>query len=123
MRMGWTIGGIAEEELRENVGNYEMRFSTANFNGYYRKFCEFYSIKLLVLFCETFDENLNLTPAVRVLISQTNEQLRFYIRWPELVTFEEMNLKGPSQFMYLMSSMAQEIKDEEEVTEESSEGI
>ena len=109
-RMGWTIESLPKDEKSENIGNYEMQFSTQNFSRYYQEFCEFYSLQLLILFLETFSKYLEFNEELRELQSKIKMSLKRYIRWPELITFEEMNFKSPSSFMYTTLNMYHNIQ-------------
>ncbi|QJB45747.1 DUF5677 domain-containing protein [Dolichospermum flos-aquae] len=74
--------------------------STENFYRYYLEFNRFYASYLLVKFYDIFQKELlfpqdceNLIEEIRIIHQKTP-------RWPELITFEEMNIQPPSSFQY-----------------------
>jgi hypothetical protein len=79
LRMGW--GDLPD-----------IQFSAANFKNYYRDFCLFYSVLLLGKLCEWQEANGFLPGFDTRHISTLNDILQRAQRWPELVTFEEMNI-------------------------------
>lgn len=88
MRMGW--------------GDREtFHFSTQNFSGYYALFARFYSLYLFLEFCRRFNDRLDLS-GIRAPIDALSNEVTETLRWPELVTFEEMNVEGPPDFSRLM---------------------
>ncbi|MEM9776162.1 MAG: DUF5677 domain-containing protein [Chloroflexota bacterium] len=100
IRMGWTMESIPENELRENIGNYLMQYSTSNFHGYYKNFCEFYGIQMLILILSTFSEYLKLPLDIKTILIEIDSTQEDFTRWPEIITFEEMNLKPPSPAIF-----------------------
>lgn len=85
MRMGWG-------EDREVGATF--RFSTTHFDDYYRQFNQTYSAYLLVRLVESFSAELEITE-VDDIISRLKAALEDELRWPELVTYEEMNVDPP----------------------------
>ncbi|MCO5240539.1 MAG: DUF5677 domain-containing protein [Chitinophagaceae bacterium] len=90
LRMGW--GDLPD-----------INFSTANFKLYYRDFSLFYGLLLLSKLCKWqkahgflpgFDENF-----IKVMASILDRAER----WPELVTFEEMNVGVLSKYLFYKS--------------------
>ena len=82
--------------LRSGWGNSEkpeFNFSAANFSPYYLMFARTYSLYLLVRFSRTFRKTLTLSPGFMNMIDEVEVHLENQIRWPEIVTFEEMNVK------------------------------
>jgi hypothetical protein len=86
--------------LRMGWGNEEgpFRFSVAKFNAYYKSLCSFYGSIIFIGFHSAFspehftnDCNADVNKLIN-LIGQVH-------RWPEIVTFEEMNLQPPSFFL------------------------
>ena len=89
------------------IGNGEkMVFSTGNFSEYYASFNRFYGVFLFITFATTFATLLGcreeLQPPVEKLMRVIDEELR----WPELVTMEEMNVESVSQMLRLMAHSA-----------------
>lgn len=93
MRMGW---GPPPAENDPQALQAEWTFSTSNFEQYYREFSRFYSIYLLVRLIRALIDEFPDCTSVRTLLDAVDSELDSEIRWPEVVTFEERNLKGPS---------------------------
>ena len=95
IRMGKVIGG-----------GEKIVFSTSNFSDYYTSFNRFYGVFLFITFATTFAAVLGcrgeLQPPVEKLMRYIDEELR----WPELVTMEEMNVESVSQMLRLMAHSA-----------------
>jgi hypothetical protein len=47
-------------------------------------------------FYESFHSKLGLNPKMEKYIEELREWIDSLMRWPELITFEEMNIKTPS---------------------------
>ncbi|MFZ4671942.1 MAG: DUF5677 domain-containing protein [Flavobacterium sp.] len=80
-----------------------MHLSTNNFNDYYSQFSYFYSAFVFVKFCELFKKEIELTKSDLVIISKMNNLILTEHFWPELVTFEEMNIRRPQQITRILS--------------------
>lgn len=93
LRMGWE---------EHNDPDEEWDFTTYNYKSYYSKFNKFYSVYLLIKFVDTFSDHLNLGYDADARIDELREYIDELLRWPELVTFEEMNLEGPSQIIRIL---------------------
>ena len=97
IRMGKVVGG---------AGGDKMVFSTSNFSEYYNSFNRFYGLFLFITYATTFATALacraELQPPVEKLMRALDEELR----WPELVTMEEMNMQEVSQMLRLMAHSA-----------------
>lgn len=87
MRMGW--GNIETDDP-------SFHFSTKNFAKYYVEFSQFYGTFLFIRFCETFGDNLEISNKLTDSLIVLREYLANTPRWPEIVTFEEMNLSPPN---------------------------
>ena len=87
LRMGW---GDTETD------DPSFHFSTKNFAKYYVDFSRFYGTFLFINFCETFGDNLGISDKLIDFLIVLKEYLENIIRWPEIVTFEEMNLSPPN---------------------------
>ncbi len=98
IRMGKVIGG-----------GERMVFSTSHFSDYYTAFNRFYGLFLFVTYCTTFSATLgcktDLKPPVEKLMKHLDEELR----WPELVTMEEMNVPAVSEMLRLMAHKARKL--------------
>lgn len=95
MRMGW--GGSQDEPSNQT----QWRFTTKNFSGYYAEFNRVYSAYLFLRLLRGPARSLK-EPKTDGLLDLLEGDLSEVIRWPELVTYEEMNLKGPSQVQRLL---------------------
>jgi hypothetical protein len=84
----------------------KMSFSTANFSEYYNAFNRFYGLFLFVTFCTTFAKLLECVDEIRPAIEKLMRHIDEELRWPELVTMEEMNVPAVSQMLRLMAHNA-----------------
>jgi Family of unknown function (DUF5677) len=105
LRMGW--GGKPYNANDET----EWIFTTANFAKYYTEFNQVHSLLLLL--------RLLRGPAAQLLPSFTEDtivalqkRLDDVVRWPEAVTFEEMNVRGPGGLSRILMRLAYEGKEE-----------
>lgn len=96
LRMGW--GGQGE------VPNCDTRwtFSTKQFRQYYNDFNRIYSVFLLLLLCKAFESEVEQADEVRELCASLTTALNKELRWPELVTHEELNLPAPGYLYRLL---------------------
>ena len=83
MRFGW--GSCPEE----------FTFSTRNMGYYYLEVSLIYGSYLLCLYFEFFDPFLSLNQKDKDAVGELREYLLKLPRWPEIITFEEMNFKVP----------------------------
>ena len=70
-------------------------FSTLNFSGYYRDLAAVYGAMMFVGFAATFSPCLDDGPALLTDAEAIEKILMQVPRWPELVTFEEINMEPP----------------------------
>lgn len=102
LRMGW--GGAS--------GNSDHRtkwhFTTENFSHCYTEFNQVYSVYLLVRLVRGPATPLQ-TKKASAVAALLERALSETLRWPEVVTFEEMNLKGPHPLQRLLLKVAHEI--------------
>jgi len=91
LRMGWGS---------DDTG--PMRFSPRGFSRYYSAFNKFYAPFMLVTFCTTFSKRLGCTNRVRAEVEAIIQILTDEVRWPELITHEELNREAPSPLQYLL---------------------
>ncbi len=82
LRSGWS---------KKLDGNHN--FSPLNFANYFNQFNRFYGAFLFVKFSQEFRKELKLDKETYKAIGELDQVLRLNSRWPELVTFEEMNVK------------------------------
>jgi hypothetical protein len=70
-------------------------FSTKNFDAYFATYCSLYGAFLFCLYFEFFASVLRPSTKTRAIVNNIREQILLTPRWPEMVTFEEMNHKTP----------------------------
>ncbi len=73
------------------IGN----ISITNFNKYYFSFTSFYGSYLMGLLFKNFKEYLQLSKKHEKIIQEIMDSVREKVHYPDLVTFEECNLKRP----------------------------
>lgn len=88
-RMSW--GTIQEEEFRGNV-------SVRHMSNYDEAFCKIYGTLLFTFYFEFFAEEISMALPEQMLVQDLRKELIEIIRWPELITFEEMNLEIPKAY-------------------------
>ena len=71
------------------------QFTMANFARYYLRFCQVYSVMLFAMMARAFAKELTLSKVFREGLTKLEKDLDGEIRWPEAVTFEEMNREPP----------------------------
>lgn len=101
--------------MRNAWGKNEQEFkhSTKNFDLYYQDFCRTYSLYLFCEFAKAFKLELNLSESYFNSILELEQRLNQQLRWPEAVTFEEMNIEGPKEIMRILIQSAYEDKSSE----------
>jgi hypothetical protein len=75
------------------------RFSTTNFSRYYLFYGQIYGAFLFSKFCRAFQQDLTLSKSFVNGLDAIDAQLAEVLRWPEAVTFEEMNQREPSWWL------------------------
>ena len=73
-----------------------MTFSPKHLSHYYLTMCQVYGCYLLCLYFELFDRILKPTQGESEAVVELRRYLLWIVRWPEMVTFEEMNHPAPS---------------------------
>lgn len=93
--------------LRNAWGETEDRFeySVSNFDLYYAAFCQTYGLFFICEYARAFSTELSFSNEYLLGISKLEETLSEQLRWPEAVTFEEMNIKGPSEILRILTKM------------------
>ncbi|WP_299818063.1 DUF5677 domain-containing protein [uncultured Pontibacter sp.] len=99
LRLGWT----------ENKQSDNFIFSTKNFNRYHADFCSYYAAILFIEFYKSFKKDLQLDKLIKKDIKLIREVLDEQIRMPEIVTFEECNIKPPSIITQLLAKSAHKL--------------
>ena len=103
LRMGWGND-------KDDNSNFMYNASTENFNIYYLDFTRFYGTYLFTIFCNLFKEDFLFSEQFNKLVETLRIDIDETIRWPEIITFEEMNVKPPSAFMYALSHIVHSSK-------------
>jgi hypothetical protein len=86
-------------------------FSIKNFHRYYAQFNEFYGAYLFVLYCEAFKKPLQLEKNFLAEVKEMKKAFEGNAFHPELVTFEELNIKRPGRLMdFILKSLMYESK-------------
>ena len=98
--------------LRHGWGNdpFNVTMSMKNFSRYYLFFSQVYSVFLFALFCRKFRRQLGLTTDFMANIKELRRVLDGQIRWPEAVTYEEMNKEEPNIIRRSILQVAHEQK-------------
>ncbi len=89
LRMGWGANDP-----------HDVQFTTNNFSQYYKHMCQTYGVLLLLYQQRFFD--LTFTSEAQAVFLQMQDKLNEDMRWVESVTYEELNLKPPSDFQRLL---------------------
>jgi len=92
MRLGWA----------ENMTSTTFKFSTKNFHKYYYDFNSYYAAFIFIEFYKAFKKDLELGKKFKGQIKQIVNLLDDQLRMPEIVTFEECNMKPPSVITQLL---------------------
>jgi hypothetical protein len=84
--------------LRSGWGQSPTRFafSTKHFNSYFAEYCSLYGAFMFCLYFEFFASVLKPDAKERKIVEAIRQDVLFTRRWPEMVTYEEMNEKPPS---------------------------
>jgi len=107
MRMGW--GETQKDGGPDLKDGSPLSFTTRNFIQYYREFNEFYGSFLFVLFYDLLGDKFRWPTEANSILDDLRQHLDQKIRWPEDVTFEEMNIKSPSFLVRLLLHSAQRV--------------
>ena len=73
-----------------------MTFSPKHLSHYYLTMCQVYGCYLLCLYFELFDRILKPNQGESEAVVELRRYMLWIDRWPEMVTFEEMNFPAPS---------------------------
>ena len=90
LRMSW--GEI------DNENNMSGTISVKHMANYYRAFCQIYGAMLFSFYFEFFPEEINATAKEQDTIIEIRKSILKELRWPEMITFEEMNLPIPNAY-------------------------
>lgn len=110
-----TVHFSAGALMRTGWGNDEQRmvYSTAHMGRYYLQFCQIYSVFLLSIYFEFFGDLLGADMEVRDQVKSLRNVLVMYPRWPEMITFEEMNKDLPDYQLKGLSAAIQRVMADE----------
>ena len=89
LRLGWGTSA------NPDYAPLEAKFSTENLAEYHQEVAQIYSAYIVCLWFELFEDRLGTTEDEMVAVAGLRECLLSRGRWPEMVTYEEMNLKVP----------------------------
>ena len=83
-------------------------FSSSNFHKYYEQFNKFYAALLFVEFSTTFKTELKLDRTFMSVVKKVKKTYTEESFYPELVTFEELNIKRPSDIFRVLNKVIRE---------------
>jgi hypothetical protein len=106
MRMGWGSPEVGRKVSKDT----DWSFSTKNFANYYADFNRTYSTFLFMLITRKFVDEFSERDAMSSLLDELDEQLDSKLRWPEVVTHEELNHEAPGTITRLLLRAQHEIK-------------
>jgi hypothetical protein len=72
-----------------------MTFAPSNSGPYFLAYCRIYGAFLLTIYAEFFGDVLALPDSAKSIFKELRRALALQSRWPEIVTFEEMNQRVP----------------------------
>lgn len=87
-RMGWV-----DKNCKDS-----FHICSKNFSGYYFSFCKFYGIYLLYLYYKHLGSKIGIKKILSKEMSALQKMQETQLRWPEIVTFEEMFIQPPTLF-------------------------
>jgi hypothetical protein len=90
LRMSW--GNIDSEK------NISGTISVNHMANYHKAFCQTYGTLLFTFYFEFFSDEIKATPTEQAIVVKIRKHLLEEIRWPEMITFEEMNLPVPKAY-------------------------
>jgi len=94
--------------LRSGWGNSPkaVAFSSRNFCRYYLELNQFYGVYILVNFCRSFGKDLGLSSSFMKNLAGISSAVNDRLRWPEAITFEEMNQQNPNELIRIVLKVA-----------------
>ncbi len=92
--------------------------SVSHFDQYYLSMCRVYGLYFLCTFADTFAAEFTLSPDSKVVILRLAQSLEDELRWPEAVTYEEMNLESPSDILRVIAKAAHRVEHDSESADE-----
>jgi hypothetical protein len=70
-------------------------FSVQHLNGYYLAFSRIYGAFMFCVYFELFARILRPSTNIQSKIDEIRNSILSHVRWPEMITFEEMNIPVP----------------------------
>ena len=89
LRLGWGASA------KPGDAPLEVKFSTKNLAQYHLEVAKIYSAYIVCLWFELFEDRLETTEDEVAAVAGLRECLLSRGRWPEMVTYEEMNVEVP----------------------------
>lgn len=74
----------------------QFAFSTKNFHTFFVDYCSLYGAFLFCLYFEFFGALLRPPAKERAVVHKIRQDVLYKRRWPEMVTYEEMNMQPPT---------------------------
>ena len=99
LRMGWS------KESKE----HNFSFSIENMSGYYDGVCKFYGGILFVGFATFISRVPDLRLDLSKELAQIEQAIAYVERWPEIITFEEMNIEVPQRPPFFLERAMREL--------------
>ncbi len=90
LKMGW--GRI------DDKNNFSGTISVKHMANYYKAFSQIYGTLLFSFYFEFFSEEVAATATEQKIIVSMRKSILKEMRWPEMITFEEMNLPVPKAY-------------------------
>lgn len=90
LKLAWGESESCQTDGLKKVTKFKV--STSNFAGYYEKFGSFYGSFLFLKSFELYKEFNQVTDDLLNAIKEIEALFKDNKRWPELITFEEMNI-------------------------------
>lgn len=90
----------------------QITFSFKNMDRYYSEINQIYGSYLLCLYFELFGQSFNLKQKEKIAVKELRKHLLDIFRWPEMITFEEMNHPLPPVRLKPNLSVAQVLEEE-----------
>jgi hypothetical protein len=91
-----TVHFTVNALLRNGWGTIPLtHFSVFHFSGYYKMFGRIYGAFMFCCYFELFGRFIRTDNEVKAIVQKIRQKILSIPRWPEITTFEEMNLQPP----------------------------
>lgn len=87
----------------------EPVFKFDNFESHYKKICIVYGCELVAEYTRSFSSLLQVDCSIIEAAEALSSHVHKYIRWPEILTFEQLNIKSPSEMMRFLRKACYDI--------------